>query len=314
MSMIERDKTALRDSLLRRYPGTFHKTVAVREFVESTCIRHMERDLGDSDILAKLCSEDDACYWQQLSEVLLANELTATGLALVPSHEGPDFLFKHKGRNVWIEVICPQPTGVPAEWLAPVWGRARSYPHDALLLRWTAAIKEKTEKLLGNATQGTKGYLEKKVVGGTDIYVIAINARLLRGPHFPSITGISQLPYALEAAFAVGPLTIQIDPSTLEQVSSGHAHRPLLRKPNGAAVPAYTFLDPAFSSVSAIWAADIDESWVLGNAKPMTVVHNPSAINSLPLGALPAFEEYVATQLSADEYELQSISGTLSRS
>ena len=98
----------------------------------------------------------------------------------------------------------------------------------------------------------------------------------------------------------------------MKQVGSGHEHRPSIRKPNGAAVPAYTFLDSGFSSISAIWAADIDESWVLGNAKPMAVVHNPGAINPLPRGILPAFDEYVATQLNADEYELQSLLGTLS--
>ncbi len=58
------------------------------------------------------------------------------------------------------------------------------YAPEAMLLRWTAAIKEKAEKLLGNS--GAKGYIQKGIAGPNDIYVVAVNARLLRGPHYLS--------------------------------------------------------------------------------------------------------------------------------
>lgn len=309
--MNDKDKGYLRNAILKRYPWDHEKTVKIREFLEITCVAHIDADLGDADILDKLCSADDARYWAQLSEVLLAHELLRIGLKLVPSHEGPDLLVEHEGRKIWIEVICPMPTGLSDDWLNRVPGKAGHVPHEAILLRWTSAIKEKAEKLLGNAKTGEPGYLAKNVVGAKDAYVIAVNAKLLRGRGFAAITGISQFPYAAEAAFAIGPYAVSIDRETLKTVGEGHQHRPHIRKPNGANVPAYTFLDPAFAGVSAIWAADVDETWVIGNMKPQAIVHNPAAANPVPVGLLPAFNEYVATLVNADEYELRTLAGIL---
>jgi len=294
--------------LLARYAGEFHRTVAVRNFLESACRRHIDLGLGDTDLASKLCSGDEPRYWQQLSEILLAHELLEAGLALTPSHGGPDFLVEHEGQKIWIEVICPQPTGIPQEWFSEPAG---NYPHDAILLRWTAAIKEKAEKLLGNTEKGIKGYIEKGVVSAKDAYVIAVNGPLLRKPYFASITGISQFPYAVEAAFSIGPLQITIDRDTLKAVGSEHQHRPMIKKPNGADVPTHTFLDPAFRPVSAIWAADIDETSVIGNMKPLAVIHNPEAAQALQVGLLPSHYEFVATPAMNDEYALQRRPGRL---
>lgn len=217
-------------------------------------------------------------------------------MTLVPSHNGPDFLIEKSGHRIWIEVICPEGAGLPAEWLAGPTKvpKVFSVPHDAILLRWTSAIKEKSEKLLGVPAKGKKGYLENGTVRSSDAYVIAVNSRLLRGPNFPSILGISQFPYAVEAAFSVGPITITIDRASLKSVGAENAHRPYIKKPNGADIPAYTFLDPNFKAVSAIWALDIDETSIIGNAKASAVVHNPEAQVKLPLGLLPTYDEYVA--------------------
>lgn len=307
-SKLDSQVDAVRAYLLKRYAGDFHRKVTVREFLLATTERHFRLELGDSNFAGELCSGDEARYWQRLSEVLLANELLEVGLPMLPSRNGPDFLIELDGRRIWIEVICPQPTGVPADWLAQPTGQVVAFPHEALLLRWTAAIKEKAEKLLGNAA-GVKGYLEKGIVAAGDTYVIAVNGRLLRGPHFATITGISQFPFAVEAAFAVGPITVMINLDTGAQAGSGHQHRPTIRKPNGAQVPAYTFLDPAFGAVSAIWATDVDESWVIGNMKPMAVIHNPGATNPLPVGLLPAQDEFVATANGPDEYVLERRDG-----
>jgi type I restriction enzyme S subunit len=309
--MNDKDKARLREAILKRYPWDHERAAQVRDFLEATCVGHIDEDLGDADILHKLCSDDDARYWAQLSEVLLAHELMRIGLKPIPSHEGPDLLIEHAGRKIWIEVICPMPMGLSQEWLNPVPGRAGYVPHEALLLRWTAAIKEKAEKLLGNAKTGTPGYLAKKVVGENDAYVIAVNARMLRGGAFPSIIGVSQFPYAAEAAFSIGPYAISINRDTLERTSEGYQHRPYIRKPNGADVPAQTFLDPAFARVSAIWGADVGESWVIGNAKPQAVIHNPSATNPVPVGLLPAFDEFMATEIKADGFELTRRAGIL---
>jgi hypothetical protein len=302
----------IKEHLSSRYPGEFERTVAVREFIERICCRYIELGLADPNFERDLCSGNDARYWQRLSEALLAHEFLEIGLDLRPSRNGPDLLLQHERRKIWIEVICPEPAGVPTEWLQSKLGEVITLPHEAILLRWTAAIKEKAEKLLGNADKGIAGYIDKGVVAAEDSYVVAVNSRLLRGQScFASITGISQWPFAVEAVFAVGPFAIQIDKRSLKATESRHQHRPIIKKPSGASVPADTFFDPRFRHVSAIFAADLDGSHIIGNAKPTAVIHNPNAENPVPPGLLPVYWDYVALEHGNDEYLLERRPGRL---
>lgn len=190
-------------------------------------------------------------------------------------------------------------------------GNAVTFPHEQILLRWTSAIKEKAEKLIGNLKDDIKGYIDKGIVASGDAYVIAVNGRQLRNGPFPELLGISQFPFAAEAVFAIGPYQITIDRDTLKQTGFAHQHRPLILKPKGAPVPAYTFLDLRFQPVSAIWAVDIDGTSTIGNLEPMAIIHNPNAFNSIPIGFLPAHNEYVATPVGTDEFELNRLEGRL---
>lgn len=296
--------------LLARYPGGSNERIKVREFVHCLCRRHIELGLGDQNFESNLCSGNEARYWQFLSEALLAHELLDAGLDVQPSRDGPDFLVMHEGRKIWVEVICPEPSGIPENWLGHEPNRRVTFPHEAILLRWTSAIKEKAGKLLGNPEKNELGYLKKGVVGPDDSYVIAVNGRLLRGV-FNGLMGISQHPFAVEAVFAVGPYQITVDRTSLKATEGGHQHRPTISKPKGLPVPSYTFLDPAFQAVSAIWATDIDDCWVIGNAKQMAVVHNPLATTPAPERLLPATSEYVASACEDGEYLLATRQGRL---
>jgi type I restriction enzyme S subunit len=302
--------------LQTRYPGGPPRRVAVREFVQAVCQRYVDRGLADANFIQELCSGDEARYWQRLSESLLAHECVEVGLTLQPSRDGPDFLVLHDGRKIWIEVICPEPTGIPQEWIERSTGEVRvvTFPHEAVLLRWTAAIKEKAEKLLGNPSTRRTGYIEKGVVGPDDAYVIAVNGPRLRHPAFASITGISQYPSAVEAVFALGPYAVQFDTRTFKTTGSGHQHRPVIKKPKGQPVPADTFFDKRFERISAILAADIDDTSVIGNAKPMALIHNPNATVPVAPGLLPGEWDFVASPNGPDEYLLERRSGRLSRS
>ena len=107
----------IKEHLLSRYPSGFERTVALREFIERICCRYIELRLADPNFERDLCFGNDARYWQRLSEALLAHEFLEIGLDLRPSRNGPDLLIHHGGRNIWIEVICPEPVGIPMEWL-----------------------------------------------------------------------------------------------------------------------------------------------------------------------------------------------------
>lgn len=298
--------------LLKRYPSD-GRPKAVREKIACACDDFVKSGLADSNFIKELCSGSEKRYWSRVSEALLAARLKNIGLTPEPSHDGgPDFSVTYNGRRIWIEVICPEPTGLPSGWIEPENGKAISFPHEQILLRWTSAIKEKAEKLIGSLDGKVKGYIEKGIVASSDAYVIAVNGRKLRsGNPFPELLGISQFPFAVEAVFAVGPYQIKINRDTLKQAGAGHQHRPLIAKPKGAPVPAYTFLDARFQPISAIWAVDVDGTSAIGNSEPMAVVHNPNAANPIPTGLLPAYDEYVATPIGTDEYELNRLEGKL---
>ena len=287
--------------------------VAMRERLVEVCQAFLDGGLGDGNTEQRLCSADDHIYWQQLSEVLLAHQLKTAGIGFAHQQEGPDFRIDRDGRRVWIEVITPTATNIPIEWLAPAGNRVRDFPHTAILLRWTAAIKQKAEVLLGNPQLAIPGYLANGIVGADDAYVIAINGRLLRGfdDVFDSLTGISQFPFAVEATFAVGPLQVRINRSTLEAGAPEHQLRYMIHKPAGLPVPADTFLDQRFAPISAIWAADIDEFSLSERIPRMAVVHNPGAANPLPPQLLPAQDEYLAHEIDERNYQLDRLDGSL---
>jgi hypothetical protein len=303
----------LGEALKTRYPHNSERSQLVRKRLEEVCSAFVGSGHGDGNAVQRLCSADDSQYWQQLSEVLIATQLLREKIQIAHPREGPDFVFDDNGHKVWIEVICPEPRGIPDAWTKHVPGSPVDLPHEAILLRWTAAIKEKAEKLLGKP--GTRGYLDKGIVGPNDAYVIAVNGRLLRGfsGSSPELIGISQFPYAVEATFALGPLQVLIDRTTMKATDGGHQHRPLIPKPKGNAVPADTFFDQKFAPVSAIWAVDLDELILISESRPMAVVHNPLTTNPLYRNVLPAQSEYVAVDCGTD-FELTRHDGRLGSS
>ena len=298
----------LENAISIHFPARSEHGDRLRAAILVECRRYLSAGYGDANAEQKLSSTDRYTFMQQLSEVLLARELENAGYGILHRGEGPDFLIEDHGRRIWSEVICPTPTGVPEEWTRPGLG-VRTFPHQEILLRWPAAIKEKAEKLLGNPARGVRGYMDKGIVNPADVYVIAINAFLLRdGNGFPGLTGISQFPHAAEATFGVGPIQLHLDHATGAVVRRDHQNRPLIPKDNGTSVPADTFLDPRFAPISAVWATDMDAGALLGRGQSMVVVHNPRAAVALPRNILPADSEYVATDLGPD-YRLDRLDG-----
>jgi hypothetical protein len=298
--------------LLERYPGSGRPQI-VRDEIANACNAFVKSGLADAKFTKELCSGSEQKFWSCVSEALLAAHLRNVGLDPAPSYGGgPDFLLIDSGRKIWIEVICPEPTGVPPDWLILESGKGANFPHEQILLRWTSAIKEKAEKLIGSLDGTIKGYIEKGIVASGDAYVIAVNGCQLRNGPFPALFGISQFPFAVEAVFAVGPYQIIINRNTLKQTGAGHQHRPLISKPKGATIPAYTFLDAKFRPISAIWAVDVNGTAAIGNSEPMAVIHNPNAANPIPIGFLPAHNEYVATPIGTEKFKLNRLEGKIS--
>lgn len=291
----------------QRFPYENPQCAAYRQWLVRLCNDFIDRGLADPTFIGELTSGQDSKFWSRLSEALLADQLRCKDFPERPNAgEGPDFLVTDGARNIWIEVICPEPRGLPENWLNFQEG-VTDFPHEAILLRWTAAIKEKAEKLIGSADGRITGYLQTGVVAPEDPYIIAVNGCQLRNGTFSALFGISQSPFAVEAVFPVGPYQLRIDRETGKVVGQGHQHRPYVMNRNGAMVPAYTFLDDRFNNISAIWAVDLNGASAIGNNEPKVIVHNPNATNPIPTGFLPADSEYIATPNGTGELTLERV-------
>lgn len=290
-----------------RFPWKNSRAQAVREYIAASLRWFLESGLADPQFLAAICSDDEQRFWSRVSEALVAQRLSTKNFGPRPKKgEGPDLLLVDGGRRIWVEVVCPEPVGIPDQWLNPQPGVVHHMPHEEVLLRWTAAIHAKARRLFEGTAPGKKGYLEGGLVEANDAYVIAVNACRLRSGSFSELHGISTFPYAAEAVFPIGPYQINIDRETLEVVGRSHQHRLHVRKASGANVSTYMFMDPAYEAVSAIWALDLNGGSACGNQEPAVVIHNPLAKNPVAQGLLPADAEYVASD-EGDSYELRKV-------
>lgn len=298
----------IRTCIQKKFPAINERADTYREYLSNACTVFVDSGLADPKFIIELTSDSDQKFWACISEALIFEQLCSKTFGKrCKKGQGPDFLVMNGTGKVWIEVICPEPSQVSASWLNPQTGEVVTFPYEEILLRWTSAIKVKAEMLIGSVDGRLNGYLKSGVVAPNDIYVIAINGCQLRSGNFPSLNGISQFPFAAEAVFSIGPYQIKIDRDTLKAVDGGHQHRPYVLNKNGSPVPAFTFLDPRFNPISAIWAVDLNGGVAVGNGEPKVVVHNPNAMTPLPLGFLPADDEYVAVP-EGDEFIITQLS------
>jgi len=292
----------------QRYPRNDRHSIAYCDELIRGCNEFVACGLADRKFVRELISGQDSKFWACITEALIADRLRDKNFPerSMTVDEGPDFLIEDGDQRLWIEVICPEPRGIPTDWLTSCEG-VINFPYVDILLRWTAAIKEKAEKLIGNAEGTIAGYLQKGVVASNEAYVIAVNGCQLRNGPFSALSGISQFPFAAEAVFPIGPIQLKINRENGKVFDRGHQHSPYIMNRNNAQVPSFTFLDPRFNPISAIWAVDLNGGSVIGNSEPMAVIHNPNALNPISMGFLPADSEYVATPCSEDEYLLEKI-------
>lgn len=282
-----------------RYPD--HERIVA--FLIDLYRRYCDEGLADREFGKQLALGNEYVYRQRVGELLLADALWSDGFSLSSADEGPDFRAEKGGESFWIELITPEPTGLPENYLQS-WRRgvgAFYFPAEAILLRWTAAIAEKARKLLGD-----KGYLERRIVKPDERYLIAVNDRLLSV--WPDgMTGISQFPFPVEALLAVGCYEVRINRETLETVSSGHQQRVFVLNRNNAQVWTNTFFDPKYAAISAVLGITLREEAILGRPRRNALVYNPLARNPLPRKLLTSQEHWVCDLRSDDTYTIRRL-------
>jgi hypothetical protein len=257
--------------------------------------------LPNAHFVSEFTNGKKECVLQRAWEMMVARHLKALNHKLTTADEGPDFRFEQNGLIVWVEAISPEPKGLPAHWMEspkPNETKVGDFPHNEILLRWTAAFKEKWEKL--------GKYREAGIVGEKDAYVIAINGCQLGA--LPMHYGISRYPFAVEAVYCVGPVAININKDTGQLGKAFVTIRSSIKNANGATVPTSPFVDPAYSGISALLALTMDRSEQA--ILPVDVIHNHFARVPIPNTVLgSAGDEWVteAVGIAGDEINLSKL-------
>ena len=288
----------------------------IRKFLLALWDKFSQYQLADSSFVSEFVSGQDNKFYQRYSEMLLASFFLEKGIEISSQDEGPDLKLKYNNQTVWVEIICPEPKGIPEDYLKlppkdPNQIRCVSVPDQEILMRWTSAIKEKYEKLEGfqKNDQRKQGYIEKGIVKKDDIYIIAVNSYQLTRRASTAFWGISQHPYAVEATLAVGPIEIKMDYASGQVLSEGNSCRRYILKPNRSQIPTDNFLNPNYQNISAVLAfnAGLD---AVNQHFPCGIVHNPLTCRPLSQGMFDLDFEYITTR-KPDYWEIQSITSKI---
>jgi hypothetical protein len=270
-------------------------------FLVAAYDRYQAEGLGDAHFSVELLSTSSTTFQQRLSELLLAEWLWRHGFTLSTplNGHGPDFKASKGAHTAWIELVTPEPTGIPIQDLAlPVPGApgiVRSVPHKERALRWTAGLQAKQQQLAQHVQAG--------IVQPGDACVIAVNARLL-DPYWIDIHGISRRPVPVELGFGMGTTAIEIDRTTAKAIGAHTTYRADIVNKNGAPVGTHVFLDPAFAQVSAILGVALHDFAAFGRPYPSAVVYNPNADTRVPTCWLPGDQHWTGKDLG-DHWRLR---------
>lgn len=217
-------------------------------------------------------------YWEMyLTVALMANGSTPIRSGAI----GPEFHFVYRNKRVWVEATAPSAGSGADEIKENDPSDNFSVPVERILLRYTAALREKQRKVAKDVAKG--------IVGPADPYVVAVNCRGI--PYAP---WGNTLPYMVQAVFPVGPFVLTFDRRTKRITDRSYERRESVMKKSGAQVPTTAFLDPSYASISAAIHSSIDAANNLRRlGGDFYVIHNPRARNPLPLEAFAQWPQYV---------------------
>lgn len=178
-------------------------------------------------------------WWELYCGVGLLN----LGCKLITNNKdyGPDFHFKYKSNNYYIEAIAPQ-MGNNKECLNAMESGVSTLPEKKFLLRITSGLDEKIRKY--------KKYIEKSIVSENDILIIAISSCNL-GQYgslmdFP-VSAINKVLYD------IGNLAIDIESGEKFLVKYNG-----IEKESGAIIPTNFFMNKENDFISGVLYSNSD--------------------------------------------------------
>ncbi|MFN7988660.1 MAG: hypothetical protein U0529_14385 [Thermoanaerobaculia bacterium] len=208
-------------------------------------------------------------YW----EMFLSCQLLASGERVTSAAAGPDIALQAGPARVWLEATAPGPgtPGLPDTVPEPEINSERSLPNPdrRAALRYSQAVREK-------ALAQYPRHLAAGIIAASEPYVIALN-----GGGFPDGRDDHDRTAILHVLFGKGCGMLVFDQTGI--VDTFHAFAPTASRSSGATVSTAVFLDPEYSSVSAVLYSSVD----VANPGRLTgddflLIHNPLARVPVP--------------------------------
>ena len=249
---------------------------AERTYLEALWEIFMEH--ADPSFRKQLCHDFLGRYW----EMALGVFLIRNNLQLLPNKgAGPDFRV-NESSPIAIEAIAPGagevPNAVPS--LRQILGHRSigAKPNDEITLRIRSAICEKQIQYSKHRKAG--------VIRADECYVIAINPLKLR-----LVAIDTDPPHLLRATLDLGEPIAHLGHGQ-DEADLEYTRRPVvLRKRNNSDVRTDIFLTPDHAGISAILMSFLKPQH--RNMEPdIKLLHNPYALNRLPMCLLPGATEY----------------------
>ncbi len=166
--------------------------------------------------------------------------------------------------------------------------------YKEILLRWTAAFKEKFEKQ-------TK-YLKNGIIKQNDAYIIAISGAQLRNlENAGTMYDVSSYPVLIQILFAVGVQQITLDRETGAICNSETLSRSNITNSNGANISTMPFMSDECNGISAVLG--FSNNYSQTSSLPACIVHNPFAHSPIPRDILGQnIQEWYAERQKDDGY------------
>lgn len=237
-------------------------------------------------------------FHQRTWEMYMCNVLLSKGLSIASCNEGPDFIIKDSSGRDALYLECINVTRgvgddkVPE--LCPT-TEVRCYypPEKEIILRITAAIKEKMEKY---DNWQTKNWFNRSIP-----YVIAINTGSLGYSADPSS------PYMIKALFGVANQYVTINKDSDHITEQGWNFRNEVQKKSGSGIQVNNFLSNNQQNLSGILFSNTDTYNVLlycqnqmyhhtNLGDDCSYVNNPFASNYLECWFTDFFHKWEAIQ------------------
>jgi hypothetical protein len=258
--------------------GFVCKDSEAREFVESLWKEY--REFADKDFTQKISLEFHNRFW----EMYLTCTLKNLGKNILPRKRraGPDIEIDNSGTRIWVEAVTASPgkgaNKVPTLEAGQQWFRV---PEEQIVLRYTTVIDTKFKKYFG--------YKEKHIIAESDPYIVAVN-----GCKVPlSWDSNDEIPYIVQAVLPFGLPTINVNWENPSQSSFGYPYRPELSNRSGNTVQTNIFQRKEYEGISGILFSKVSIfNFRTKLGEDFIFIHNPLALNKLPIGWLGIGCEY----------------------